>query len=388
MIMGYRIAEEMIIAKYAHGYTHNSVTPSVRVNGVVAYDRHADSTEQSHINPLGKGHTGGGTTGGSIPSLSHSMMAVHKDYTLDYASTLKNVIMEEEQDKETITYRHVFGPDRAHTVIYGIKCATIITPVPEPDAAVVGYEVNEETGELEQVTQEDFNLDDIMEYDDEEDYGAAPGPEMGEGGIMALSSSGSDKGVVKLYYHNDRLGSADYLTDNVKGKIRSYAGYDDWGTRTSKSVLLYDCREFDLVDQYTAHTLDPVLDVYFAQARMYDAADRRFMAADPVKGAVALVPSLVKYQYVLNNPLRYVDPFGLADQNPVNMLEDASNFSDASKIQYDRTDYYHVTGVMEVLGESAHFSATGNSTTLRLAYDGITVYVFMVMVVLTWYNQD
>jgi hypothetical protein len=38
---------------------------------------------------------------------------------------------------------------------------------------------------------------------------------------------------------------------------------------------------------------------------MYDADDRRFMAVDPV------MDGLNWYTYCLNNPLKYVDPFGL-----------------------------------------------------------------------------
>jgi len=43
---------------------------------------------------------------------------------------------------------------------------------------------------------------------------------------------------------------------------------------------------------------------------MYDAADKRFMAKDPVKGTVLNPQTLIPYSYVLNNPLKYVDPTG------------------------------------------------------------------------------
>ena len=45
---------------------------------------------------------------------------------------------------------------------------------------------------------------------------------------------------------------------------------------------------------------------------MYDAGNRRFMAVDAVRGSVAEPQTMVQYTYVLNNPLRYVDPFGLS----------------------------------------------------------------------------
>jgi RHS repeat-associated protein len=73
--------------------------------------------------------------------------------------------------------------------------------------------------------------------------------------------------------------------------------------------------ELDLVQQYTVHPYDQVLGVYFAQARMYDAADRRFMAVDPVKGWIADPITLPQYTYCLSNPVKYIDPFGLILNN-------------------------------------------------------------------------
>ena len=68
-----------------------------------------------------------------------------------------------------------------------------------------------------------------------------------------------------------------------------------------------------------------VLGAYYAKARMYDAADRRFMAADPVKGEITNPQSLAQYTYCLNNPIRYVDPTGKAwtqaDMNVYRKLE-------------------------------------------------------------------
>ena len=81
-------------------------------------------------------------------------------------------------------------------------------------------------------------------------YGTGSG-----GGIMPLSTTNTT-GVVKLYYHHDRLGSTDYLSDNVSGAVRSYVTYDDWGALTAKAVLNTSVRELDLVQQYTVHPLD------------------------------------------------------------------------------------------------------------------------------------
>jgi RHS repeat-associated protein len=67
-------------------------------------------------------------------------------------------------------------------------------------------------------------------------------------------------------------------------------------------------RAVDLVAEYTGHPYDNVLSAYFAEARMYDAADRRFLAKDLIKGTVANPLTMVPYTYVLDNPFKYVDP--------------------------------------------------------------------------------
>jgi hypothetical protein len=43
---------------------------------------------------------------------------------------------------------------------------------------------------------------------------------------------------------------------------------------------------------------------------MYDAADRRFVANDPIRGGVTNPLTLNRYAYVIDNPLRWVDPWG------------------------------------------------------------------------------
>ncbi|MCL1835606.1 MAG: hypothetical protein FWG48_05540 [Oscillospiraceae bacterium] len=47
--------------------------------------------------------------------------------------------------------------------------------------------------------------------------------------------------VVKLWYHHSRLGTTDFLTDNVQGKVTSYTAYDDWGTLTMKTIVKLIC---------------------------------------------------------------------------------------------------------------------------------------------------
>ena len=65
-----------------------------------------------------------------------------------------------------------------------------------------------------------------------------------------------------------------------------------------------------LLQQYTVHPFDEPLGVFFAQARIYDAGDRRFLAVDAFRGWIAFPETLNPYAYCINNPLIYIDPTG------------------------------------------------------------------------------
>ncbi|MCL1792146.1 MAG: hypothetical protein FWG40_12550 [Peptococcaceae bacterium] len=115
--------------------------------------------------------------------------------------------------------------------------------------------------------------------------------------------------VDTYYVHHDRLGSTDSLTDKNRC-LRSSAGYDPWGAPKKSDPLLTDCRKIDLVTEFTTYTHNPILDVYYAKARMYDAENRRFTAQDIFPGIQQNPQTLNRYAYVTNNPRTYIDPTG------------------------------------------------------------------------------
>jgi len=63
--------------------------------------------------------------------------------------------------------------------------------------------------------------------------------------------------------------------------------------------------------KYTGKPLDDDggLGIYYYGARYYDARIGRFLAVDPLKNKY---PSWSPYVYCANNPLKYIDPFGLS----------------------------------------------------------------------------
>jgi hypothetical protein len=233
--LGYLVGNEWIIEKNAYGYhgVGAHLDPADQVNGVVVCDRHSNSTGQGHINPIGKGHTAGGTIGGVSSNIDNKKFAVvHKDFVLDYTSPLRDVIMEYEGGGGALAYRYVYGLDKVETVIYGALNGA---------GPQTQYLYNHVNGKSDIVTN---------------------GP----------SGAPGEQQVVKLYYHHGHLGGAEYLTDNVAGKVTSYVSYDDWGALTSKAILKMGVRELDLVQEYTGHPYDQVLGLYYAKARMYDPA--------------------------------------------------------------------------------------------------------------------
>ena len=136
-----------------------------------------------------------------------------------------------------------------------------------------------------------------------------------ENGSAKLIENGNQ---IRLYYHMDYLGTADYLTSPVSLKVESWTHYNEWGEITHNAVLKCGQRELDLVKRYATHDFDAVLNQYYAKARFYDAENRHFTAMDPIldpsqysiKEYVDNPVQLVQYIYTNNNPIVYVDPTG------------------------------------------------------------------------------
>lgn len=123
---------------------------------------------------------------------------------------------------------------------------------------------------------------------------------------------------IRLYYHMDYLGTADYLTSPVSGKVEAWTHYNEWGLIVHNAVLKCGQRELDLVKRYATHDFDSVLEMYYAKARFYDAHDRRFTAVDPIldpsgydlREYVKNPVQFVQYLYVVDDPLILIDQDG------------------------------------------------------------------------------
>ena len=107
-----------------------------------------------------------------------------------------------------------------------------------------------------------------------------------------------------LYVHEDVQGNTRYYT-KTNGNSFAELTYDAWGMPVSPNKLLNNDHGNYVYATYTGHIFDTTLDIYFAEARFYDAQTRTWLAMDPIKDGGNW------YQYVYSNPIKYFNPNGL-----------------------------------------------------------------------------
>lgn len=106
-----------------------------------------------------------------------------------------------------------------------------------------------------------------------------------------------------LYVHEDVMGNTRYYT-KATGQSFAELEYDAWGQPVSPNKLVNNDHGNYVFATFTGHIYDTTLDIYFAEARFYDAANRQWLAMDPVKDG------LNWYRYTDDNPTTYWDPDG------------------------------------------------------------------------------
>jgi RHS repeat-associated protein len=128
----------------------------------------------------------------------------------------------------------------------------------------------------------------------------------------------------KLCYTRDHLGSIRELVDGT-GALRARYEYDPYGDRTKLSGTA----DADL--GYTGHYQDVSGSLLAAPFRCYDPKLGRWLSRDPIgeEGGINL------YGYVENDPINWIDPFGLREGSPSNLkkrkaLNDKANAKDGS----------------------------------------------------------
>ena len=117
---------------------------------------------------------------------------------------------------------------------------------------------------------------------------------------------GMKKAVGAEYFIQDDLGSAMGVYD-AAGELKEAYAYDEFGNEYGNVI---DARERFQPLGYTGYQHEAVGNVYFAQARRYDARNGRFVSEDIVRGATIVPISMNHYAYVMNKPEDYIDADG------------------------------------------------------------------------------
>ena len=117
------------------------------------------------------------------------------------------------------------------------------------------------------------------------------------GGLHIAKIAGADTN----WYHCDALGSPRVMTNEL-GAVTWTATYFPFGEMTagSNNTHGFTGKEYDIEMGLN----------YFCQ-RYYDPEIGRFMTPDPFWGYTSSPQTLNRYSYCMNNPLAYIDPFGL-----------------------------------------------------------------------------
>ena len=139
-----------------------------------------------------------------------------------------------------------------------------------------------------------------------------------DGSLVALYTHGLNmdeplamlRGNTMRYYLADGLGSVTSLTD-AKGNLTSTYQYDSFGNLTASTGSIFN------PFRYTGREFDTETGLYFYRARYYDPSIGRFISEDPIRfrGGINF------YCYVKNNPINWIDPFGLCRKKGETFLD-------------------------------------------------------------------
>ena len=114
-------------------------------------------------------------------------------------------------------------------------------------------------------------------------------------------------GTKEYYSHSDHLGSTSIVTDET-GNVVEEIGYLPFGATLFRNA--YNGSSWESAYRFTGQEFDEEYHLYNYNARLYDPIMSRFITPDIIVPQPYNPQSLNRYSYVLNNPLRYIDPSG------------------------------------------------------------------------------
>jgi RHS repeat-associated protein len=137
--------------------------------------------------------------------------------------------------------------------------------------------------------------------------------------IYHLSGRGQYPDTTTNYYHSDHLGSARLIT-SVNGYPVWQATYMPYGEEYQAQIGVNSYK-------FTGYEHDGESGLDYAKFRYYSSRWMRFMTPDPIMGDISNPQSWNRYTYVQNNPLSFIDPFGLCELAVTAKLEENGEVS-------------------------------------------------------------
>jgi len=131
-----------------------------------------------------------------------------------------------------------------------------------------------------------------------------------------------ENGVGNMYYtYTDNLESINVVTNNA-GTIVAEQSFDAWGRRVDVNTLQPLTAEPSipawLYRGYTGHEMLNEFRLINMNARLYDAVVGQFLSPDNFLQDPLNSQNYARYNYVLNNPLKFNDPTGNSNSDPSN----------------------------------------------------------------------
>ena len=164
------------------------------------------------------------------------------------------------------------------------------------------------------------------------------------------------------FYHPDHLGSVSVVS-NHKGVPYERVEYLPFGEVWIEDV---DAATRYIPFRFTSKELDRETGLYYYGARYYEPKVSRWMSADPAgfalvnpmgsdgepKSSYSVVEAVNWYAYVSNNPVKYVDPRGMREEDPATLAAMANfsnqnipGYTDVTEKFSDITSQYEESGL-------------------------------------------